>query len=231
MKTRFIRASLAASFSAVVLAVLSSPAQTGTNTAPALAATAAPAPAETTTVILPYGVADVLKLSRAQVSEEVTVNYIQNSGVAYNLAPNDIVYLHSQGVSDRLINAMLDERKRVIAQAAAAQPVAPAPAAPAAAPTYADASAAAPAYAPVYAQPQVQAQAAPSTVYVVPYSQATSPYYNYPYYYSSPYYYGGYYWGPSISLGFRFGGGGYYGGYHGGYYGGNGHSGGGYHHH
>jgi hypothetical protein len=63
---------------------------------------------------------DVLKLSRAQVGEDVTISYIQNSGIAYNLGPNDIVYLKNQGVSDRVVNAMLDERKRVIAQSAAA---------------------------------------------------------------------------------------------------------------
>jgi hypothetical protein len=221
MKTRFIRASLVAGFGAALLAASSVTAQTETNAAAAPAAM----PAQTTKVRLPYGVEDVLKLNRAQVSEDITLNFIQNSGISYNLAPDDIVYLHNQGVSDRLINAMLDERKRVMAQAAAAQPAAPAPTSPAPAPTYVDSSAAAPAYAPApqpEVQPQVQVQAPPSTVYVIPYS-TTYPYYGYPYYYSSPYYYyGGYYWGPSVSLGFRFGGGGHFGG--------GSHFGGGYHH-
>jgi hypothetical protein len=47
---------------------------------------------------LPYGVADVVKLSRAQVSEEIIVSYIQNSGTVYSLEPKDILYLKDQGV-------------------------------------------------------------------------------------------------------------------------------------
>jgi len=34
-------------------------------------------------------------------SDDVTINYIRNSGTIYNLGPNDIVYLHNQGVSER----------------------------------------------------------------------------------------------------------------------------------
>ena len=44
-------------------------------------------PADAAPVKLPYGVEDVLKLSRAQVSEDVTLNFIRNSGTIYNLAP------------------------------------------------------------------------------------------------------------------------------------------------
>jgi hypothetical protein len=195
-------------------------------------------------------VADVVKLSRAQVSDDVTVNFIRNSGTIYNLAPKDIVYLRNEGVSDRVINTMLDQHKSVPAEAAM-QPAPPSAPAVAQLPVYpgSDAAAAAQAsaqYAPAYAQPapvyaQPEATYAPaSSVYVVPYSS--------PSYY--PYYDGGYpyYYGPSIGIGFGFGGGyygggyrgGYYGGgYHGGYYGGGhyggghyggGHSGGGGHH-
>src|SRR5262249_24105838 len=63
-------------------------------TAPPAAVTVqAPAPVAVDTARLPYGVADVAKLSKAQVSEEVIVTYIQNSGTAYNLGPNEILYL------------------------------------------------------------------------------------------------------------------------------------------
>jgi len=181
---------------------------------------------------LPYGVKEVLKLTRAKISEDVVVNYIQNSGMAYNLTSSDIVYLRNEGVSDRVINAMLDQSKTLETaqnQADNAPPAAapaPAPAsAPIPAPTQAPQVAVNPA--PVYVQPP--SPSAPSTVYVIPYPPATSAYYGYyqPYYG----YYGAYYapyYGPTISLGFGFGG--YWGGHHGawgGHYGG--HWGGGHH--
>lgn len=160
---------------------------------------------------LPYGVEDILKLTRAQVSEDVIVNFIGNSGTIYNLSPNDIVYLRHEGVSDRVINAMLEKHKKALD--AAQNQTAPAPATPAAQPQ--DTAATAPPNpAPVYVQQP--AQPAPSTVYVVPYPAANAAYYGYyPYYgYYGPYY--APYYGPSISLGFRFGGGwgGYWGGGH-----------------
>src|SRR4029077_18713742 len=39
----------------------------------------------TAPVRLPYGVEDVLKLSRAQIGDDITLNYIQNNGTIYNL--------------------------------------------------------------------------------------------------------------------------------------------------
>jgi hypothetical protein len=235
MKSQTSRMCLFASLGAASLVALSATAQTQ---APSTTTTATPVPAVSAPATLPYGAGDILKLSRAQVGEEVTLNFIRNSGTIYNLAPNDIVYLHNEGVSDRVISAMLDQRRNVPADMAAQTAASSAPAS-APAPVYQDpnAAAAAQASAQYYAQPapayaQPEATYAPaSTVYTVPYS---SPDY-YPYYYGGyPYYYGGYpyYYGPSVAIGFGFGGGGYYGGhyggYHGGYYGG-GHYGGGYH--
>jgi hypothetical protein len=163
---------------------------------------------------MPYGVDDVLKLTRAQVSEDITVNFVGNSGVAYNLAPDDIVYLKGQGVSDRVINAMMDERKRVVAQASMAVAAQTAAQAPMTDPN-------APLYAPSYtADSQGETQAAPSTVYVIPQQQPYA-YYPYPTYYGS--YYSGYY-GPTLAIGFAFGGhshgcwSGYHGSYHGGHH-------------
>ena len=222
MKTQTIRTRLFASLGAAGLMVLNTAAQT-----PAPTTTAAPAPAasDTAPIRLPYGVEDVLKLTRAQVSEDVTLSFIHNSGTVYNLGPNDIVYLRNQGVSDRVINTMLDQRKNVPAETAAQAAPSTAPATPPA-PANADANAAAaaqaaPQYAPTYTQP-APAYAAPepayapaSSVYVIPY---TSGGYYYPSYYP---YYGGYgYYGPSVVFGFGYRGGGYYGGYRGGYRGG-----------
>src|SRR6185436_9041885 len=39
---------------------------------------------------LPYGAAEVVKLSRAQVSEDVIISYVQNSGSTYSLSSDDI---------------------------------------------------------------------------------------------------------------------------------------------
>jgi len=50
---------------------------------------------------LPYGVEDVVKLSHAQISDDVVLNYIRNSGTIYTLGPQEIVYLRNQGVSER----------------------------------------------------------------------------------------------------------------------------------
>src|SRR6267154_1593075 len=58
---------------------------------------------------LAYGVDDIVKLTRAQVSEEVIATYIQTSGTVYTLRPTDILQLHGQGVSDRIITLMLSQ--------------------------------------------------------------------------------------------------------------------------
>ena len=236
MKTRTLANLLFASFGAASFMALGATAQTAD---PSAAPAVTPAPTASAPATLPYGVEDVLKLSRAQVSEDVTLNFIHNSGTIYNLSPKDIVYLRNEGVSDRVINAMMDQRKNVPTEAAA-QSAAATPPAAAPAPIAPDANAATappvPQYAPTYAQAApvyVQPDATPapaSTVYVIPYSSSG---YAYPNYY--PYYYGGYpcYYGPSVVVGFGYYGGryhhGYYGGYHGGYHGG-GHYGYGGHH-
>ncbi len=200
---------LAAETNSAVVPATPQPSATAASSA---AATAAPEK-------LPYGVADVLKLSRAQISEDIIVNYVQNSGTIYNLSSQDIVYLHEQGVSDRVVSAMLTQSRRTSDAASAtvaAQPAAAAPE-PVAAPVYTEPAAVAPEAAPAYEQTAV----AGSTVYVIPYPGATAAYYGYYRAYPSypgPYYYGGYY-GPVVSFGFGYGG---YRGYHGGhgYYGG-----------
>jgi len=88
------------------------------------AVSSAPAPLK-----LPYGVNDVLKLSRAKIGEQIILNYIQNSGTIYNLGATELVYLKTEGVSDNVIRAMLAQRSRVelAAQSAQAQAAATAP--------------------------------------------------------------------------------------------------------
>jgi hypothetical protein len=160
--------------------------ETGAQTSP----TPAPAPAttatrETAAVKLPYGVDDVLKLSRAQISEDVTLNYIQNSGTIYGLTAKDIVYLKNEGVSDKVINAMQDQRKRAT-ESAAPSTAAASPAVqvysgtPAAAPVYVQE----PIYVqePLYFEPITVSEPEPapaSTLYVIPYPTPTYPRYTY----------------------------------------------------
>jgi hypothetical protein len=162
---------------------------------------------------LPYGVEDIVKLSHAQISEDVILNYVRNSGTIYNLAPADIVVLRNEGVSDHVINAMLDQRKNVTEAAAQAQPAQAATAPTTVAP--------APAPQPDYqaTQPAVYMESsAPSSVYVIPYPSATYAYYSsgyYPYYggyygygrygYCGPYYRP--YCGPRVVVGYGYGGG------------------------
>jgi hypothetical protein len=181
-----------------------------------LAATTAPAAGSQATPQLSFGVAEVVQLAHANVSEDVILNYVQNSGNGYGLDANQILYLKQQGVSDRVVNAMLAQRSRVAAQTTTP----PSSSDTGTAPT-----------ATVVTQPTTYVQpASSSTVYVIPDTQTYNYYgyyyrpYYYPYYY--PYYgYYGYYGWPAVSLSF-----GYYGGYRGGWYGGGGwHNSGGWH--
>ena len=176
------------------------------ETAPANA-TPAPAPTSPNTPQLSFGVPDVLKLSNAKVNDDTIVSYVQYSGRSYGaLSAAEIVYLHEQGVSDRVVTAMLEQRKKFTETVA--QPAQPA--AVASAPQYVQAPA------PSTAN---YVQSAPaSSVYVIPNTPRYVDYgYSYPWY--------GYY-GYSYPLAFSFG---YYGGYHGGYYHGGYYRGAGYH--
>jgi hypothetical protein len=191
--TRFLAVSAAA-----LLVSLSGWAQA---TTPEEIATA-PAPASTPAK-LPYGVEDVLKLSRAKVNEDVILSFVHNSGTIYNLSPTDIVYLKEHGVSDRVLNEMLTQRDRVPRIAA------PTPTAEEANAAAEASSTANPQPAPVYDQPPAQTQPAPSasgpsSIYVIPYPTPARPYYYgyyYPYY--GPYYYG--YYGPAFRYGYGHG--------------------------
>lgn len=172
-------------------------------------------------VELSSGAAEVLKLARAQVNDDTIVAFVGSSRRTYNLGANEIVYLREQGVSDRVLTAMLGQRRAGPETYVAA--TAPPP----------DNSVAASAqYAPAVAQPPAAyvqtapVYASPPPVYASP--APTYGYYDsYPYYSSYPYYYGGY-WGipfPGVALGFGFGHGFHGGGFHGGGFGGGFHGG------
>jgi hypothetical protein len=173
---------------------------------------AAPTTATTTPALSPT-TQQVLQLSQAKISDGTIITYVQNSGSMYGLDASQIVYLKQQGVSETVINAMLNQR--TVLAAAAPQPVNSVPA-----------TTIPPVVTTDVAQPTTPA---PSVV-VVPDTQ-TYDYNNwaYPYYYSYPYPYYGYYGGPVFYWGFGgFRGGGFHGGFHGGGFGGGGFHGGGF---
>jgi hypothetical protein len=200
----------------------------------------APRPAPKT-VWMSHEATEVLKLVRAHVTEDVVMAFIENSRAGFSLTADEIVQLHNEGVSDKMIQAMLARRKAppatvsVAQEAPQPQPMPPQqvivqqPAQPSV--TYVPSE-------PVYVT-------APTTTYVYP-----EPYYSY----YDPYpFYGGYSgWYPRVSFNFgfrngfygghyRYGGswghsapgghfsGGFHGGYSGGWHGGGGFHGGGHH--
>ncbi len=170
-------------------------------------------------VKLSFGALDVLSLWAAHASEGSIISFIENSTVTYNLSATEIIYLRQQGVSDRVINTMLNHR-REIAEASARV----------AARIQAEAMASSSRASAQNTQPETTyVQMAPTsvespTVYVFP-SSPQPVFYNHDGYYP---WYGGYYGYPypgwSLSFGFGssfsiggFSGSGYYhGGFHGG---------------
>ncbi|HUJ11429.1 MAG TPA: DUF6600 domain-containing protein [Verrucomicrobiae bacterium] len=68
------------------------------------------------------GLQEVVKLSKAQMGDDVILAYIKNSGASYTLSADDILYLKSQGVSQNVISALLQTKS-----AASAPSVSPPP--------------------------------------------------------------------------------------------------------
>ena len=57
---------------------------------------------------------EVVDMSRSGVSDGVIVNQIRSSGTAFRLTPADVTNLHQQGVTDPVINAMLESGRRPV---------------------------------------------------------------------------------------------------------------------
>jgi hypothetical protein len=173
--------------------------------------TTAPALSAMPTTPLSSADAQILQLAQAKISDGTIITFIQNSGTVFGLDASQIVYLKQQGVSEGVINAMLNQRSAMAAaqqqqQQQQQQQTPPTP----------DQSAAAQQYA--VAQPSTPA---PSTVYIVPDSSAS--YYNSwaaPYWNSYPGYVGA--WGWPVGWGWGgwgwgWRGGGFHGGFHSGF--------------
>ncbi len=165
---------------------------------------------------LAYGVPQILKLAQAKVTDDVILAYIHQSGNNYGLDADQIIYLKQQGISDKVLTAMLTRPSHASTPAPVATTTAN----------------------PVPAQPEpAYVQSVPSSsVYVIPDHQiyystwypAYYPYYSYyggcyPYYsyswcggYHGGCYYRGAYCGGSHYNGYHGGNYCYAGGYHGG---------------
>ena len=161
MKTHSLQSSFLAIAAITALAfltgnVVAQDSSATTNAQPAAASQPAPK--------LSYGVPQILQLAQAKVSDGIIVQYVQNSGTIYTPTASEIIYLHQQGVSDIVLNAMLDQRRRLTGST---EPTMPAPAGSSAAQTAATTA----------AQPSVSyVETAPdytpsSTVYVIPDTQ------------------------------------------------------------
>jgi len=79
---------------------------------------------------LPPGVQDVVRLSKAGLSENIILSKVRQDGVSYNLTTDQIIYLKNQGVPESVIGAMVQGGSAGAPPAPASTPSAPPPAAP-----------------------------------------------------------------------------------------------------
>lgn len=122
-------------------------------------AAAANCAAQSSSVSLPPGVQDVVKLAHAGMSDDVILAQIKNQGASYALSADQIIYLNNQGVSQTVIKALLGN-----ADAAAISPAPVVPAAPVANP------------APTVPTPTTPPPPAPATAGVNDYQSQLAPY-------------------------------------------------------
>ena len=83
--------------------------------------------AQTTPANFSPGVQEVLKLTQAHMSDDIILAYIRNSGAAYNLSADDILYLNSQGVSQAVLSGLLKATQAPLPASAPIAAPAPAP--------------------------------------------------------------------------------------------------------
>jgi hypothetical protein len=175
---------------------------------------AAPVMAQSNPFQLSPGAAEIVQLTKAKLADDTIIAFVQAHERVYNLTAPEILALRSEGVTDRVITAMLIQQNQNAKVAAPALPQTEQQAPPPS--EFVAASAPAPATAPInvpsYPQPSTvtYVQTAPPTTVYVPSA---------PTYYYAPYYdrY------PPVSLSFGFGFGNYY--HRGGHYYGGGHYG------
>jgi hypothetical protein len=73
----------------------------------ALAGAQTPAGTQEAGVGLPAGVEEVVKLTKAGMGEDLILTKVKKAGVSYDLTTDQIIYLKNQGVSEKVIAALL----------------------------------------------------------------------------------------------------------------------------
>jgi hypothetical protein len=58
----------------------------------------------------PLGLADVVQMTQQHISDDIIIRQMESTRSYYNLRPEDITYLKSQGVSDRIVYVMQSRR-------------------------------------------------------------------------------------------------------------------------
>jgi outer membrane lipoprotein SlyB len=76
------------------------------------------------------GIADVKAMSKAGVSDDVIISQIQGSHTIFNLSSADIIDLHNSGVSDKVVDFMINTQNSAAAAPSTATVVEEAPPAP-----------------------------------------------------------------------------------------------------
>jgi hypothetical protein len=66
--------------------------------------------AQTSPANLSPGLQEVVKLTKAHMTDDVILAYIRNSAATYNLSADDILYLNNQGVSQAVLSALLQAK-------------------------------------------------------------------------------------------------------------------------
>jgi Family of unknown function (DUF6600) len=89
------------------------------------------AQAQTSATNLPPAIQDVIKLTRAGITEEVILAELQRAGVSNKLSPDQLIYLSNQGVSQNVIRALVQREEPGLAAAPNPGAIAPSGAAPA----------------------------------------------------------------------------------------------------
>ncbi len=66
--------------------------------------------AQTAPAAMSSSLQEVVKLTKAHMTDDVILAYIHNSGIPYNLSADDVLSLNNQGVSQPVISALLQSK-------------------------------------------------------------------------------------------------------------------------
>jgi len=67
--------------------------------------------AQTTATNLPPGIQDVIKLTRSGMTEEVILAELKTAGVSYHLTADQLIFLSNEGVSQNVLNALIQHEE------------------------------------------------------------------------------------------------------------------------